>query len=243
MVKEVLLSGARHQQRAQRILDAAAGLVLRWGYRRVTIEEVARHAGIGKGTVYLHFDTRAWLFTCVLMRESLALVDELVAAIRREPLALLPSEQARLTYLGVVDRPLLRAMFGRDVELLGDLAHEAAVEPLRALKIDLVDELFALLREHGLMRTDLDIDTQRYILNAVQTGFWLSEPVAGVTASPEVAAVALSHTVRHAVQTPGSPDPKALAALAPKVIAMYEQFRARLAAALGGKTPEGSKQV
>jgi AcrR family transcriptional regulator len=235
------MSDTRHEQRAQRILDAAAGLVLRWGYKRVTIEEVAKHAGIGKGTVYLHFQTRAWLFMCVLMRESLELVDELVAAIRRDPAALLPSEQARLTYLGVVRRPLLQAMFGRDVDLLGDLAHEAAVEPLRALKIDLAGELFALLREHGLMRTDLDIDIQRYVLSAVQTGFYLSEPVTAVTAPPESAAAALSHTICHAVQPPGSPDPDALAALAPKVIAMYEQFRGRLAASSRGKAPEGSE--
>jgi hypothetical protein len=108
--------------------------------------------------------------------------------------------------------------------VLGDLAHEAAVEPLRALKIDLAGELFALLREHGLMRTDLDIDTQRYVLSAVQTGFYLSEPVTAVTAPPEFAAAALSHTSCQAVQTPGSPDPDALAALVPKVIAMYEPF-------------------
>ena len=43
------------EERAGRILDAAAELLLRWGYKRVSIEEIARHAGIGKGTVYLHF--------------------------------------------------------------------------------------------------------------------------------------------------------------------------------------------
>lgn len=110
------------------------------------------------------------------------------------------------------------------------------------LKIDLGGELYALLREHGLMRTDLDIDTQRYVLSAVQTGFYLSEPVTAVTAPPEFAAAALSHTICHAVQTPESPDPDALAALAPKVIAMYEQFRGRMAAARG-TTPDGSKQA
>jgi AcrR family transcriptional regulator len=37
--------------RLERVLDAAADLLVRLGYRRVTIEEVARRAGIGKGTV------------------------------------------------------------------------------------------------------------------------------------------------------------------------------------------------
>jgi AcrR family transcriptional regulator len=95
---------------------------------------LATHAGIGKGTVYLHFESRAWSFMCVLMRESLALVDMLADAIRRDPAAVLPAEQARLAYLEVQRRPLLQAMFARNSELLGELAHEGAVEPLRDWK-------------------------------------------------------------------------------------------------------------
>jgi AcrR family transcriptional regulator len=220
------------QLRAQRILDAAGDLVLRWGSKRVTIEEVARRAGIGKGTVYLHFESRIWLFLCVLMRESLDLLDELVAAIRRDPAAVLPAEQARLTYLEVQRRPLLRAMFARDSELLGDLAHEEAAEPLRGMKGEFARELFGLLREHGLMRTDLDIDTQRHVLGAVQTGFYLHRP----DVAPETAAAALSHTVNAAVQPPGTPDPDALAAVAPAVLARYQRFRATLAAAVSATT-------
>jgi len=227
------VSDAKYEPRAQRILDAAAALVLRWGYKRVTIEEVAKRAGIGKGTVYLHFESRSWLFMCVLMRESRELVDELVAAIGRDPSALLLAEQARLTYLGVMRRPLLRAMFSRDIDVLGDLAHEAAIRPLRELKVDLALELFPLLREHGLLRADLDIDTQRYILNAVQTGFYLSE-LGSVELGHEAVAAAMAYTIREAVQPAGPPDPDTLAALAPQVIAMYERFAARLAEAVQG---------
>src|SRR5262249_19077139 len=111
------------------------------------------------------------------------------------------------------------------------------------MKIDFAGELFALLREHGLMRTDVDIDTQRYILSAVQTGFYLYEPVAAVTAPPELTAGALRHTISPAVQTPGPPDPESLAALAPKVITMYEQFRNRLASAAMGDPPDGTRQT
>jgi AcrR family transcriptional regulator len=229
------------EDRAGRILHAAAELVLRWGYKRVTIEEIARHAGIGKGTVYLHFSTRAALFMCVLMRESLELVDELVAAMRVDPAAILPAEQARVTYLAVMSRPLLRAMFARDAEVLGELAGEAAGQPLRALKTDVADELFGLLRERGLMRTDLDAETQRYVLNAVQVGFYLYPAAAAPSVSPELAAGALAYVIRQAVQPPGPPDAGALAALAPRVIAMYERLRHSMAAASTGDTPARSE--
>jgi AcrR family transcriptional regulator len=215
--------------RGERILDAAADLVLRWGYKRVTIEEVAKRAGIGKGTVYLHFRSRAWLFVCVLMRESLDLVDELIAAIRRDAAALLIAEQVRLTYLEVQRRPLLRAMFARDSEVLGDLARDSDADPVRGWRGELAADLFRLLREHGLMRDDLDLATQMYVVGAVQTGFYLQHPALG---SPEEIAAALHHTVHAAVEPAAAPDPDALAAVAPAVIARYEQFRTTLAAAI-----------
>lgn len=46
------------KDRADRILDAAASLLIRYRYRKVTDEDVARQAGIGKGTVYLHWRTK-----------------------------------------------------------------------------------------------------------------------------------------------------------------------------------------
>jgi AcrR family transcriptional regulator len=222
--------------RGERILDAAADLVLRWGYKRVTIEEVAKHAGIGKGTVYLHFRSRTWLFVCVLMRESLGLVDELTAAIRRDASAALIAEQIRLTYLEVQRRPLLRAMFVRDSEVLGELARDSEADPIRDWRGELATDLFRLLRDHGLMRSDMDLATQLYVVGAVQTGFHLQRPALG---SPEETATALGNTIRAVVEPEGTPDPDALAAVTPAVLARYQHFRATLAAAIAATPQKG----
>jgi AcrR family transcriptional regulator len=40
------------------ILDAVDGLLARFGYRKMTMEDVARQVGIGKGTIYLHFPSK-----------------------------------------------------------------------------------------------------------------------------------------------------------------------------------------
>jgi AcrR family transcriptional regulator len=44
--------------REDRILDAADRLLARYGYRKMTIDDLAQEAGIGKGTVYLHFRSK-----------------------------------------------------------------------------------------------------------------------------------------------------------------------------------------
>lgn len=41
-----------------RILDAADRLLVRHGFRRMTIDGIAGEAGIGKGSVYLHFKSK-----------------------------------------------------------------------------------------------------------------------------------------------------------------------------------------
>jgi AcrR family transcriptional regulator len=44
------------------ILAAALVLFGRYGYRRTSIDDLAREAGIAKGTVYLYFDTKEAIF-------------------------------------------------------------------------------------------------------------------------------------------------------------------------------------
>ena len=40
------------------ILDATDRLLARYGYRKMTVEDIAMEAGIGKGTIYLHFSSK-----------------------------------------------------------------------------------------------------------------------------------------------------------------------------------------
>src|SRR5439155_7872305 len=75
----------KQQKRAERILDAAAELLLRWGYKRVTIDDIARQAEVGSGTVYLHWKTRDALFETLMLRETVAIWRELHRRILADP--------------------------------------------------------------------------------------------------------------------------------------------------------------
>ncbi|WP_161606124.1 TetR/AcrR family transcriptional regulator [Microlunatus speluncae] len=233
------MSESEYERRDRRILDAVAELLLRWGAKRVTIAEVAGRAGIGKGTVYLHFESRSRLLGAVLMRESLAITDELIAAIERDPAAAPPAEQSRLTYLAARSRPLIWAMLTRDHDLLGTLAHEDAVEPLRAWNREISWSLLRLCRDHGLLRDDLELDRIGLMLSAIQTGFYL-HPATG-DLKPATIAEALHDSVAAAVQPPGPAEPPAIAAAAAAILVQYRELRDRLAAEIA-RRPAGTEE-
>ena len=79
---------SRRRERAERILDAAAVLILRWGYQKTTLDDVSRQAGVAKGTMYLHWKTREELFGALIKREKLELAEDIkqrIEQIQRVP--------------------------------------------------------------------------------------------------------------------------------------------------------------
>ncbi|ASK34332.1 TetR/AcrR family transcriptional regulator [Alloalcanivorax mobilis] len=56
------------RQREQQILDAALALFLEFGEDRVTVEMIADRVGIGKGTIYKHFETKNEIYLLLMLR-------------------------------------------------------------------------------------------------------------------------------------------------------------------------------
>lgn len=64
------------------ILDAVDILLARYGYRKMTMEDVARQVGIGKGTIYLHFPAKEELVLAHIDRIAGRVLDGLREAAR-----------------------------------------------------------------------------------------------------------------------------------------------------------------
>jgi AcrR family transcriptional regulator len=60
------------------ILDAVDVLLAKYGYRKMTMEDVARQVGIGKGTIYLHFPGKEELVLAHIDR----IAERIVAKLR-----------------------------------------------------------------------------------------------------------------------------------------------------------------
>ena len=65
----------------QKILDAAEERLWRYGFKKTTIDEIAADAGVGKGTVYLHFDSKEDVSLAIIARykqDALAQAQQIV---------------------------------------------------------------------------------------------------------------------------------------------------------------------
>src|SRR2546423_8729946 len=69
------------QSKKECILQAAARAFARFGFKRASVEEIARDAGVAKGTVYLACDSKEDLFYQAVHREVRSWMAETSRAI------------------------------------------------------------------------------------------------------------------------------------------------------------------
>jgi AcrR family transcriptional regulator len=125
-----------------RLLDAADRLLARHGFRRMTVEAVASEAGVGKGSVYLHFESKEEV--------ALACIDRMAEAVA-----------ARLEQIsagGGAVIPRLRSMLRARVLDRFDYAR---------LHARSIDEKLAVMREGLLERRHRQFAREAGIFSAV----------------------------------------------------------------------------
>jgi AcrR family transcriptional regulator len=103
---------------AEKILDAADRLLARFGYRKMTVDDLAKEAGIGKGTVYLSFDAKSDV--------ALACIDRMVARLlgRLQAIAAGPGTPEHRLRAMLVERVMHRFDYARP--------HSASLDELLA---------------------------------------------------------------------------------------------------------------
>jgi AcrR family transcriptional regulator len=209
------------QERAERIMAAATELLVLHGYKRVTVEDIAHRAGIGKGTIYLHWKTREALIVTLILREALAIWRDLLQRLRADPTEIRLSRVMRSLLVIGMGRPLGKALFTGDRQLLGTLANYEPLGNKRAQKTLLGGELFGLLQSYGLVTADLALAEQQFALRATVNGFLLmtyQDPL-----PLEAKADALARLIERAFEPTPAPSTTALQAAAPQLIAWLEQ--------------------
>ncbi|MBU0724027.1 MAG: TetR/AcrR family transcriptional regulator [Alphaproteobacteria bacterium] len=99
------------QTKLEQVADAARRLFARYGYKRTSMDDIAREAGVAKATLYLHFKGKEDVFRTVLLRTRDLMLQRCDAAQDGDT-----SFRARL-------EAMLNAYYGTWLELFGDAEH------------------------------------------------------------------------------------------------------------------------
>ena len=202
---------ARREERAQRILDAALTLILRWGYNKTTIDDISRQAEVAKGTIYLHWKTREELFEALILREKAEVFKDIQQRIQGDPDGWTLRGIFKHTALATIQRPLIKALFLGDKEILGKLANSEMSTTAYTERVDGFKAYLELLRQQGLVRTDLSIQEEVFVWSTAMTGFFFAPTMmpAEFVPSDEVSAGLLAEMVHRSLETDQAISPEA----------------------------------
>jgi AcrR family transcriptional regulator len=168
-------AGARHTV----ILDAALQVFGQYGYRRTSMDDIAREAGIGKGTIYLSFASKEEVFQALSLRLAQRMLAGAEAA-RHRPGATTDKLAAMSTaWFGTYAETISRSPHAAELldakhRLSADLVSDAAAQYKRLVR-DVLTEA-AAAGELDLETAGLTADTAAELLIASARGLHSSAP-------------------------------------------------------------------
>jgi AcrR family transcriptional regulator len=154
------MAGVREEKKRRTrkaILQAAVQLFGDKGYERTSIDELARAAGVGKGTIYSYFQTKSEIFLAFCEDELDHVYAEVAEKTRVDaPLA----EQLMALFLGEFRYVTRHKDFGRLLLREMIFPKELTVERSKDLDNRYIDFLSAMCKkaqERGELRRDVDL--------------------------------------------------------------------------------------
>jgi len=183
--------------REERLLDVAADLLVRWGYRRTTLDDVAREAGVGKGTIYLHWKDKKDLFRTAIWRASQQAGEDLKQRIAADPEGGLPHRLWMHSMLVTLAHPLVAAMIKGQPDLFQGLMGSFDQQARQQL-VGHADTYVVQLQQAGLIRADLPVPVIAYLIAVLKMGLITAPDLVGQDHLPsmEQLALALSDLIR-----------------------------------------------
>jgi len=147
------------------ILAEACKAFTRFGFKKTSVDEIARGAGVAKGTVYLAAESKEHLFYQVLHRELRAWIAECASMIDpRKPADELLAELMDVALGYLEERPLVRELlFGEAALMLPAWAER--LEELRDIARARLVEVLKLGVSQGIFRKDLDVELTAAVLH------------------------------------------------------------------------------
>jgi len=182
----------------QRVLDAAADLIVRYGFDKTTMEDIARGAGLSKAARYLIWASKSQLLDALVVYQMKRLLQDFQARMEADPDGGQLPRLYRHALLALQANPLMAALYTRDARMLGDFVARQDVTRYTSRML-LSAEAIAQMQAAGLVQADLSPQVITYVLSIIAVGFIHIQAIVPTADAPPLDAVADagSHLMQH----------------------------------------------
>jgi AcrR family transcriptional regulator len=230
-------------RKAARVLESARELVLDHGIRKVTVAEIAKAAGVGKGTVYLYWPSKEDLIVGLFARDALTVMEAVTERLTADPAAVLPKHLVSLLMSTGRKSMLKNRLTAGDFELLRQLVQQSGARDLFAgiTPAALCESVMPLLHRHGLLRDDRPLADQTYAMHAILSGFGaaIREPDTAPRPEDDPEAI-LADTADRLLGAASAPPESAVAAAAADVVGAFDRAREAVLELIGRTQVDGA---
>ncbi|NMB88876.1 MAG: TetR/AcrR family transcriptional regulator [Chloroflexi bacterium] len=187
-----------------RILAAASRLIAHYGFDKTTMDDIAREAGVSKGSLYLEWPGKEPLLHAVLNYEMQRLLADFQQRMQQDPQGGQIANLYRHALLALQANPLMCALYTRDSRVLGDFVRRQDGQRY-ASRILLTRDVVAQMQAAGLVRADLRPEAIAYLFSVIAVGFIHVGSILPADQQPpmEEIAGALSAVVQNGFAGPG----------------------------------------
>ncbi len=160
--------GIDEKARERAILDVTAELLLRHGYNKVTMSDVADAVGLNRRLVYLLFPSKDALIEALLLREVNSYADVWNHYLESDPLGGTVASVYRGLLVTLKQFPLMAAMYTRDKQTFGNyLSRPGSFFASWPPDPGPTREYLQAMQEIGVVRQDINTRAMAFILDAL----------------------------------------------------------------------------
>jgi TetR/AcrR family fatty acid metabolism transcriptional regulator len=160
MAPEIFRSGEKHE----RILEAALTLMDRYGFKKTTVDEIAREAKVAKGTVYLYFRDKQDIFINIISQKIAGLFLDVLEKIKDQPdtpSKILCAIRTIIEYHR--NDEAINRILAQDMDFLGPLLFKEILR-FEGYMVDFIAHFLRAGIKEGSIRSDIDVATTARML-------------------------------------------------------------------------------
>ena len=172
------------EYKRNRILDAASKLFMAYGFRRVSMEEIARSANVGKGTVYQLFESKHDLMFSTIDFVGEKMEEAVRGIMTNESIS--PIEKLQLFLKTVSERiASLRAETLKDLEIDFPEAFEKIQQTRQRIIIGNLTEMLRQGKQAGIYDPEINEELAAHVVIGAVDHFTQSKVLAQFDVMPE----------------------------------------------------------